>query len=179
MAEEALDSETDLSEETSDDFEDSLDVGQKKRGIDRRLIIMIALPVILAIGGAGAYFSGVLDGGGEAPVEAEKVEAPPEKSAFYDLPDLLVNLNTPGRKSTFLKISVSLEIGTDVDIKRLEAVMPRIVDNFQVYLRELRIEDLRGSAGLHRLREELLTRVNAAVQPVKVKDVLFRQMLVQ
>jgi len=57
--------------------------------------------------------------------------------------------------------------------------MPRILDNFQVYLRELRLDDLKGSAGMYRLREELLLRVNAAVQPVQVKDVLFREMLVQ
>jgi flagellar protein FliL len=58
-------------------------------------------------------------------------------------------------------------------------VMPRIVDSFQVYLRELRVEDLQGAAGVHLLREELLTRVNASVKPVKVNDVLFREMLVQ
>ena len=54
-----------------------------------------------------------------------------------------------------------------------------MVDNFQVYLRELRVEDLRGSAGIYRLREELLARVNSAVRPTKVKDVLFKEMLVQ
>ncbi len=53
------------------------------------------------------------------------------------------------------------------------------MDNFQVYLRELRIEDLKGSAGMYRLREELLTRVNAAIAPAKVHDVLFKEMLVQ
>jgi flagellar FliL protein len=57
--------------------------------------------------------------------------------------------------------------------------MPRIMDNFQVYLRELRIEDLKGSAGMYRLREELLVRVNAAAAPAKVRDVLFKEMLVQ
>jgi flagellar FliL protein len=57
--------------------------------------------------------------------------------------------------------------------------MPRIVDNFQIYLRELRVDDLRGSGGIYRLREELLARVNAAVAPVKVNDVLFKEMLVQ
>ena len=51
--------------------------------------------------------------------------------------------------------------------------------HFQVYLRELRVEDLQGAAGMHLLREELLTRVQAAVKPVKVNDVLFREMLVQ
>ena len=61
----------------------------------------------------------------------------------------------------------------------IEEMMPRIVDNFQVYLRELRVEDLKGSAGMYRLREELLKRVNVAVAPVKVNDVLFKEMLVQ
>ena len=46
-------------------------------------------------------------------------------------------------------------------------------------IRELRVEDLRGSAGLYRLREELLARVNNAAQPAKVNDVLFKEMLVQ
>ena len=63
--------------------------------------------------------------------------------------------------------------------KVLEAVMPRIIDNFQVYLRGLRIEDLQGAAGLQRLREELLLRVNAAAKGKHVRDVLFKEMLVQ
>ena len=46
-------------------------------------------------------------------------------------------------------------------------------------LREMRVEDLSGSAGIYRLREELLDRVNVAARPVVVNDVLFREMLVQ
>ncbi len=69
---------------------------------------------------------------------------------------MLVNLNSAGRRASYLKISVSLELENPADIPRIEAIMPRIVDNFQVYLRELRIEDLKGSAGLYRLREEPL-----------------------
>jgi flagellar protein FliL len=57
--------------------------------------------------------------------------------------------------------------------------MPRIIDTFVTYLRELRPEDLRGSAGLMRLREEMLVRVQAAARPARVTDVLFREMLVQ
>ena len=72
-----------------------------------------------------------------------------------------------------------MELENSGDIKRVETVMPRIMDNFQAYLRELRIEDLKGAAGMYRLREELLSRVNAALAPVKVHDVLFKEMLVQ
>lgn len=100
-------------------------------------------------------------------------------AVFYDLPEMLVNINTAGRTKNFLKMRVSLELANETDINRIENVLPRIVDNFQVYLRELRLEDLQGVAGMYRLREELLNRVNAAVRPAQVKDVLFKEMIVQ
>ena len=57
--------------------------------------------------------------------------------------------------------------------------MPRLLDMFQTYLREMRPDELRGSAGTYRLREELIARANVAVMPVKVNDVLFTQILIQ
>ena len=36
-----------------------------------------------------------------------------------------------------------------------------------------------GSAGIHRLREELLARANIAAAPARVVDILFTEMLVQ
>jgi len=72
-----------------------------------------------------------------------------------------------------------LEVTADEDVAQLEKSKSRIVDSFQVYLRELRIEDLAGSAGIQRLREELLLRVNAAASPTVIGDVLFKEMLVQ
>src|SRR4051794_6155228 len=98
---------------------------------------------------------------------------------FFKVPDMVVNLNSTGRLPRFLKISLIVEVGREEDLPEVEKVMPRIVDNFQVYLRDLRLEDLRGSAGIYRLREELLLRLGIAAQPVQVKDVLFREMLIQ
>lgn len=174
-------------------------------GNKKKLLLMIGIPLFLVIGGAAAaYFSGLADpviamitgqkheepmAEGEAMAKTEGGAAPAEGAApagggveatvFYELPEMLVNLNTPGRKRNFLKIKVSLELSSQADITRIEDVLARIVDNFQVYLRELRLEDLQGAAGMYRLREELLTRVNAAVRPVRVKDVLFKEMIVQ
>ncbi len=152
----------------------------KKSGGMKKLIIMVGGVLFLLIGGgAGAYFMGFLDhflGKKEAVAEAP----PPKPLVFFDLPDFLVNLNSAGnKKASFLKLSVSLELDKPEDTGRLQSVLPRIVDNFQIYLRELRVEDLKGSGGIYRLREELLSRVNASVAPVKVSDVLFKEMLVQ
>ena len=112
-------------------------------------------------------------------MQVEEVMAPTVQTTFFEIPDLIVNLNTSGRKSVFLKIKISLEIADPADIDTINQLLPRIVDNFQVYLRELRVQDLQGSAGMYRLHEELLRRVNIAVRPAKVKDVLFKEMLVQ
>ena len=154
---------------------------QRRRFAGKKLVLFVVAPLLLlGGGGGGVYYSGLLSsvlGGGE-PVEKAEAQ-PPKPTVFYNLPEMLVNLNTSGRRASFLKISVSLELDNPADIPRIEAVMPRIVDNFQIYLRELRVEDLRGSTGLYRLREELLSRVNNAAQPARVNDVLFKEMLVQ
>ena len=147
----------------------------------KRLLLFIGAPVFLLICAAvGTMFSGILDpllGIDKHEAVVDKVEK--KATVFFDVPELLVNLNTTGTRVAFLKITVSLELEKPEDVARIKEVMPRILDNFQVYLRELRLDDLRGSAGIYRLREELLARVNAAVAPVKVRDILFKEMLVQ
>ncbi|MBI3418668.1 MAG: flagellar basal body-associated FliL family protein, partial [Proteobacteria bacterium] len=117
---------------------------------------------------------------GEHGKESKEDEAKKKEGAvFYDLGEMVVNLNTDGKRQTFLKLVVQLELESAADKPVIENLKPRIVDNFQTYLRELRVDDLRGSAGLYRLREELLFRVTEAVHPIKIRDVLFQQMLVQ
>lgn len=148
----------------------------------KKLVLFIILPILLLLGGvAGAYFAGLLDPLlGAKQQQAEDEVAPVEtRAVFFDLPQMLVNLNTGSKKNHYLKIAISLELTREEDRVELTNLLPRVVDNFQVYLRELRVEDLRGSAGVQRLREELLMRVNAAVHPIKVRDVLFKEMLIQ
>ncbi len=101
------------------------------------------------------------------------------RTLFLALPDQLYNLNTGGQGTSFLKAQISLEVDRESYIADLETKMPRILDEFNAYMRELRPEDLDGAAGIFRLKEELLMRINQAVAPTRVKDVLFRQFLVQ
>ena len=172
-----------LDEDTDAAADEAAEDAPKSRFGGRRMMIFGGVGLLLVAGTGGMlYTTGILGkllGTGQAET-AETAAAPaPKPGVFLDLPDLLVNLNSTGRKASFLKISISLDLEDQGDIIRIQAVMPRIIDNFQVYLRELRVEDLRGSGGIYRLREELLARVNAASSPVKVKDVLFKEMLVQ
>jgi len=165
--------------------------GKKKKLAGKKLFIIIGIVVFVLIGvGAGLYFSGIIGGHakteGEAGAEGEAAHEEPKKEekkiehyAYFDLPEIVVNLASMSRKNTFMKISISLQVETEEESKELEKLTPRIVDKFQVYLRGLQVEDLQGSAGIYRLREELLARVNVVTEPVKVHDVLFKEILVQ
>lgn len=150
-----------------------------KRFGGKKIVLLIVLPiVVIAAAVAVVFFTGLADGLLGKGQHAEKA-APQKPAVFFDMPEMLVNLNTGGKRVNFLKLSVALELNDPTDVPKLQLLMPRLIDSFQVYLRELRLEDLRGSAGIYRLREDLLARVNEAAKPVKVKDILFKEMLVQ
>ena len=100
-------------------------------------------------------------------------------AVFLEIPNIIVNLNTEDGQPRYLRLSVQLELNSSKDKKEVEAILPRVIDQFQTYLRELRVKDLRGTAGIYRLQIELLSRVNAAAYPVEVKDVLFQEILIQ
>ena len=186
--------------------EAALDGPAPKRG--KRKLLLILVPVLLLGGGAGAWFSGLLPrllghgtehvaegaaehgatehgaaghgaaGHGAAGEKAEKKVAEASAPTFLDLPDIVANLNA-GRRAAFIKLKAKFELSKPEDVAPVQAAMPRIVDLFQSYLREMRPEELRGTAGTYRLREELIARSNIAAHPARVLNVLFTELLVQ
>ena len=153
--------------------EDTAKAAKKKKLI----IIIGAIAAVVFLGGGGAfYFMNQKDSAEKAAAAAADAQS---KVVYYSLGDMIVNLSGEGKHPNYLKVKISLELSDAKDLPLIDTIKPRIIDNFQVYLRELRIEDLRGSAGMYRLREELLMRVTEAAQPVRIRDVLFQEMLVQ
>jgi flagellar FliL protein len=142
--------------------------------LSRKMMIIAGAGIlVLGGGGAGAWF--YLGHGTKKP---QQVEAKP--ATFFDLPEVLVNLSNAGSDRTqYLKIKVTLEIPDKDTVPQIQPLMPRVMDAFQTYLRELRPTDLDGSAGLYRLKEELTRRVNVAVAPNKITAVLFKEIVVQ
>jgi len=129
--------------------------------------------LVVVGGGGGAYFFFAGSRHKEPPVVAKP-------ATFVDLPDVLVNLSTTGADRTqYLKVKIVLELPDATLVPQIQPLMPRVMDAFQTYLRELRPTDLDGSAGLYRLKEELTRRVNTAVAPNHVTAVLFKEIVVQ
>jgi flagellar protein FliL len=157
--------------------EDGAAPAAKAGGKSRKLIIMIVGGVIgLGVLGGGGYFFM-----GHHSAEATAAAAPqPKAPIFVDMPDVLVNLSSSGSERTqYLKVKIALELPDEQVQAQITPVMPRLLDTFQTYLRELRPADLDGSAGLYRLKEELTRRVDAAISPSKINAVLFKEIVVQ
>lgn len=139
-------------------------------------IILIAVGALVLLGGGGGAFFAMKGKGSTTAVAAPVVKPP----AFLDLPDTLVNLsNAGGDRPQYLKVKIVLELPDQTMVAQVQPVLPRVMDSFQTYLRELRPTDLDGSAGLYRLKEELTRRVNNAIVPNRVNAVLFKEIVVQ
>ena len=149
-----------------------------KRG--RRKLLLLAIPVVLAGVGAGAWFTGLLPPllGGR-PAAPPAAEAPLPSRTYVELPEMVANLNAGARRAAFVKLQARLELSRPEDVAAFNVAQPRVVDLFQTYLREMRPEELRGSVGTYRLREQLIARANLAAAPARVMDVLFTELLVQ
>jgi flagellar protein FliL len=157
----------------------------KPGGKKKKLIMLLAVVLLLGGGGGGYWFyakkkaAALAEGG-----HGEQAPAKPKQTAFVEVKEMIVNLagqnvQQTGERPRYLKVKVALEVDNPSIVAEVTPLLPRIEDSFQVYLRELRVSDLDGSAGVYRLKEELLRRVNVALYPSKVDAILFKEILIQ
>lgn len=144
----------------------------------KRLLLIVAgaALAVIAAGGGGLYYflsAAPQHGAGEG-----EIIAPPE-TFIFNLPTMTVNLSGEGDNEAFLRVTIALEVADEEMMHEIQPRLAKVVDAFQVYLRELRKSDLDGSAGIYRMKEELLRRVNVAIYPSRVESILFKELLVQ
>lgn len=181
----------------------------KKKMSGKKLVLFFILPAVLVLGGGGAaaYLLLFQGGGAEQHAEAETgdhgkakgggghgAEGAPGEAVpgpngtmithgdgvvFVTLPELLVNITGADGRPAYLKLKLTLEAPNDETVTALTEHIPRVSDQFNGFLRELRTDDLAGSAGAYRLRLELLRRVNLTIAPMQINAVLIEEMLVQ
>ena len=180
---------------------------KKSKMSGKKLVLFIILPAVLVLGaGAGAAFMLLGKGGGESEQHAaaeaghgkakakggghgapgEPIPGPNgttisygEDVVFVSLPELLVNIVGHDGRPAYLKLKLTLEAPDQAAVTALTEHIPRVSDQFNAFLRELRTDDLAGSAGAYRLRLELLRRVNLVIAPSRINAVLIEEMLVQ
>jgi flagellar protein FliL len=183
---------------TDDDApEDGEGSGKRKLKLKlpaNKLMIIGAAVSLLAFGGGGYWFfiknkssasqtAAQQADGKAAGAQGQTPSGPKKPSAFLDLPEMTVNLASSGAgqqdRQQFLRMKIALEVGEQKVVTEIQPMLPRVMDTFQVFMRELRPQDLEGSAGLYRLKEEMTRRVNVAVYPARVDAILFKELMVQ
>lgn len=173
-----------LSEEELAELQELQKQTKKKK---KQKIILLVLVIIL-LGGTGAFFAGVFGGGddytsleeGDPLADAASKGADTKaQNVFMNMPDITVNLNSNSRRPHFINLKLTLELAKQEDVAKIEAQMPRIIDAFNTYLREMRKEDLQGSAGLYRLEHEMMLRLQKTLTEGEITDILFREIIIQ
>jgi flagellar protein FliL len=156
-----------------EDGEASAAKGKKKLPL---MLIAGAVAVLVLGAGAASYF--FFFAGSPESAEAHRLAELPD-TFIFNLPTMTVNLKSEGEGESFMKLTIALEVANEGMMEEIQPRMAKVIDAFQVYLRELRKSDLEGSAGIYRLEEELRRRVNVAIFPAQIESILFKEILVQ
>lgn len=160
--------------EPAEGTEEGADAAAAAAKKKRMIIIVCVVVAVVGVAVAGGIYFMLQGGGGK---HEETAAAP----VFYDLPPVAVNLlgDSDNDEAHYLKLKLAFELAKPEDAEAVAAMLPRLQDDYQAFLRQMRLEDLRGSAALARLKDALLLRANQVLEPVVVKNVLFREVLAQ
>ena len=140
-----------------------------------RAKLVVPVSIVLLTIAVGVAFIAVTAREKRVVTNAASTSAP----LLLDLPAIAVNLSTADERPRTLKLSLSLEAADPAAAGAVQAALPYVLDSFQTHLRELRAAEIEGAAGMFRLREELLKRVNLAIAPARVRAVLVRDIILQ
>lgn len=158
------------------------DIAEEDAPKKSKLPLILGFVLALAGGGGGffAVSSGMLFGAStdsedQKAAEETKAEAAAEKeemlsAVFLPLEPLIVSISSDSG-ARFLRFTAQLEVAPEYQ-DELTAVLPRIVDVMNSYLRAVEPSDLEDPTILLRLRGQLLRRIQVVVGPDRVRDLL-------
>jgi flagellar basal body-associated protein FliL len=97
--------------------------------------------------------------------------------AYYDLPQLSLTVNSGGGDSTgVMKVDLSLEVSRR-DLPRVPDFEPRIIARIVSYLHTKSYADMQDRFGMKELREGLVDEISRGAIPIKVSNVMVREMV--
>lgn len=157
--------------------------GEDARAKSTKLPLILGIGLALAGGGGGFYavYSGMILGsesgdgpGGHMMADAggKDVKALPD-IAYIPIEPLVISLGD-GATGRHLRFRAQLEVASPYQ-SEVEAVMPRVVDVLNSYLRALETRDLSDSTALVRLRAQMLRRVQIVTGGDRVNDLLIME----
>ena len=167
------------------DMTDLNAVKTPKKG--RRKVFFLIILLLLLLGGGGAYVyflnpgligldsSSTTEDTSMTSQDGEDVET---HANIIPLEEIIINIRDRDFQRLF-KLSISLELVNAADNPEVMKSLPILLDSFQSHLRGLRISEIEGSRAIYRIKEELITRANIILHPVRIKNILFAELLIQ
>lgn len=147
------------------------DAAPKKKS---KLPLLIGVALFLLCGGGGFYavYSGLLFGSSAEQQAADSAEGEPglPQVAFVTIEPLVISIGDTAA-ARHLKFTSSLEV-TLATQEEVTALLPRILDVLNGYLRAVDPADLEDPAALVRLRAQLLRRIQLVTGEGRVRDLL-------
>jgi flagellar FliL protein len=145
----------------------------------RRLLFGSAAAALAATGGFYAAWSGLLPipgGDGAATMAgdaAQSAPAPLGDIAFVPIDPVVINLGTGGT-NRHLRFRAQLEVNGPYRAE-VEAMLPRVLDVLNGYLRAVGVSDLEEPTALVTLRAQMLRRVQLVTGEGRVRDLLIME----
>lgn len=155
---------------------------EKPKKSKKLLIIIIIAALVLAGAGVGGFL--FLKKGSahkekdEATKKEDMVEIPKEKekAVLIQLDPFILNLSEPGR---FVKLTIHLEVKNEKIQQYVNDRMPKIRDSIITLVSSKSADVLSTPEGKFQLKDELLLRVNQAIEKDLIKNIYFTEFVIQ
>lgn len=148
----------------------------KIRSKMRIKLLAVALGGVLLLAGVSAGGWWIMQ---ESDEGASAVASAAGKSSYIEVPAITVNLRGGDTQARFLKLRFIIVAADAGKVEGIKERLPVVLDALQPFLRELRPEDLAGSAAVFRIKEEMMARATQALGAGTIRDVLIQDLLQQ
>ncbi len=184
-ADEAAEEESadEAAEEDAEDLEEEEEAeeGAEKAapaGGKKKLIVIAVLLLAVLGGGGGAYFMGFLDAflGEEEKKTVAVIDL--AKPVLHEFPLLKADMKTGKCKSPLMKTLLVVQLA-DEDLKRLQSMELRIMDQLTQYFRDLERHEMEGRKGAEKLRFDTTRIINTLMAPSKIHAIIFKEFILQ
>lgn len=141
-----------------------------------KMPLILGLAFLLLGGGGGFYatWSGLIlnSESTEEAVEEHKTDEAPA-IAFVPIEPITVSL-PQGNAQNHLRFRAELEV-VSKHASEVEALLPRVIDVLNSYLRAIEPRDIQDPSALTRLRAQMLRRVQVVAGPGHINDLLIME----
>lgn len=151
----------------------------KKRKFGKKAVILAGGALLLLAGGGTAAFVVWQNNGGELGAAGPAVASETDSSSYIEVPQMIVNLRSSDGQARFLKLRFIIVAASSGKVDSIKDRLPVLLDALQPFLRELRPDDLNGSAAVFRIKEEMMSRASQSLGAGVVRDVLIQDLVQQ